>query len=61
MSRYNYARELIAESFVGRQAAAGKIGGIGKVVQIDETKIGKRKYNRGRMVEGHWVIGNNII
>ncbi len=42
MSRYNYARELIAESFVGRQAAAGKIGGIGKVVQIDETKIGKR-------------------
>ena len=28
------------------------IGGEGIVVEIDETKMGKRKYNRGHMVEG---------
>jgi hypothetical protein len=26
-------------------------------VQVDETKIGKRKYNVGRVIEGHWVLG----
>lgn len=34
-----------------------KIGGEGKIVEIDETKVGKRKYNRGKRVEGQWVFG----
>ena len=34
-----------------------KIGGPGKLVQIDESKIGKRKYHRGHVVEGQWVFG----
>ena len=33
------------------------IGGPGKIFQIDESKIGKRKYNRGHFVEGQWVFG----
>jgi transposase-like protein len=32
------------------------IGGEGVVVQIDETKFGKRKYNRGHRVDGAWSI-----
>ena len=31
-----------------------QIGGAGKVV---ESKFGRRKYNRGRYQEGHWVFG----
>lgn len=34
-----------------------KIGGPRKVVQIDESKFGKRKYHRGHRVEGQWVFG----
>ena len=34
-----------------------QIGGYGKRVQIDESKIGKRKYYRGHRVEGQWVFG----
>ncbi|XP_074655648.1 uncharacterized protein LOC141909161 [Tubulanus polymorphus] len=33
------------------------IGGPGKVVVIDESKFGKRKFNRGRCVDGQWVFG----
>ena len=33
------------------------IGGEGIVVEIDEAKLGKRKYNRGHWVEGVWILG----
>ena len=32
------------------------IGGPGKEVKIDERR---RKYNRGRVVDGHWVFGGH--
>ena len=34
-----------------------KIGGPGIIVEIDESKLSKRKYNRGHHVEGIWVVG----
>ncbi|RWS01208.1 putative transposase-like protein, partial [Dinothrombium tinctorium] len=34
-----------------------KVGGPGKIVEIDEVKFGKRKYHRGKYVEGSWVFG----
>lgn len=33
------------------------IGGEGIIVEIDECKIAKRKFNRGHFVEGAWVVG----
>jgi hypothetical protein len=34
-----------------------QIGGKGIIVEIDESKFGKKKYNRGHPVEGNWVWG----
>lgn len=36
---------------------SNQIGGPGIIVQLDESKFGKRKYNRGHSVEGVWVFG----
>jgi transposase-like protein len=33
------------------------IGGLGKVVEVDESKFGRRKYHRGCYVKGQWVFG----
>ena len=33
------------------------IGGPGIIVELDEAMFGKRKYNRGRLREGTWVLG----
>jgi len=33
------------------------IGGEGIIVEIDESKFGKRKYHRGHIVKGAWVCG----
>ena len=49
-----FCRELCEVTlFENRQ----RLGGPGKVVQTDESKIGKRKYHRGHVVEGQWVFG----
>lgn len=32
------------------------IGGLDIEIEVDETKIGKRKNNRGHRVEGAWVV-----
>ena len=47
----------MATQLRGYAAAWEKIGGPGKLAQIDESKIGKRKYHRGHVVEGQWVFG----
>ena len=33
------------------------IGGLVKRWRLDESKFGRRKYNRGRVVDGHRVFG----
>ncbi|KAI4293467.1 hypothetical protein PAPHI01_2741, partial [Pancytospora philotis] len=34
-----------------------QIGGPGVVVEVDESKFGKRKFHRGHRVDGTWVLG----
>lgn len=48
-----YFRQLVSEMVDSDDII---IGGQGIVVQVDETKIGKRKYHRGHRVDGAWVI-----
>ena len=38
-------------------AAFTKIGGIGFIVEIDETHLYKRKHNTGRPVLAQWLVG----
>ncbi len=33
-----------------------KIAGPGSVVEVDEMKFVKRKYNEGRVIEGSWLV-----
>lgn len=49
----NFFRELVIETIETDDTI---IGGDGIIIQVDETKIGKRKYHRGHRVEGAWVI-----
>ena len=32
-------------------------GGNGNMIEIDESKLGRRKYNGGHMVERVWIFG----
>ncbi|KAF0691177.1 DDE Tnp IS1595 domain-containing protein, partial [Aphis craccivora] len=50
----SFHREIVFDGMIIRHK---KIGGEGKVVEIDESKFGKRKYHRGHRVEGQWVFG----
>ena len=47
---YNFSRSIL-ENF------SEQIGGPGKIVEIDESKFGKRKFHKGRKVDGVWVFG----
>ncbi|KYM95728.1 hypothetical protein ALC62_13634 [Cyphomyrmex costatus] len=50
----NFCRELLQQWVLNKQKV---IGGNGRIVELDEAKIGKRKYNKGRIIEGQWVFG----
>jgi hypothetical protein len=49
-----YFRQLTADSL---DITNCMIGGPGVIVEVDESKLGKRKYHRGHAVEGVWIVG----
>ena len=44
----SFAREVCATIL---EVESQPIGGVGKIVEIDESKFGKRKYHRGSTIE----------
>lgn len=48
-----YITELLSTTL---EESSMKIGGDNIEVEIDETKMGKRKYHRGHRVDGVWVV-----
>lgn len=51
----NFIREALEQWAI--ENSAHRIGGPNTIVEIDEAKFGKRKYNRGRIIDGEWVFG----
>ncbi|CAH8588855.1 unnamed protein product [Schistosoma intercalatum] len=51
---YEYSRDICASKMTPLRLS---FGGVGCIVQIDETVVRKRKYNRGRSIEEEWVLG----
>jgi hypothetical protein len=54
----NYFREVAEQYFVRLPAGHEQIGGPGRHVQIDETFISKRKYNRGSFQKKSIKVNN---
>lgn len=52
-SFYAHFRRLVASALDEEQQV---IGGAEIIVEVDETKLGRRKYNRGHRVDGVWVV-----
>lgn len=53
----NFVNERIVE-YMESKCNTEKICGEGCIVQVDESKFGKRKYHKGRKVDGQWVFGD---
>ena len=51
---FQFCREVVLD-FI--ESKSEMTGGAGKVVEIDESKFGKRKYQRGHYVKDQWVFG----
>ena len=47
----------LLDSELGLGRGSDIVGGPGVTVEIDESKFGKRKYNRGKHIDGVWVFG----
>ena len=56
-SRTRYEEDILVASSLLVEGHNSKIGGTGRVVEIDECLLHRRKYNVGRGKESGWVLG----
>ena len=55
--RFSFCREICMVALDEHFEEESLLGGIDEIVEIDECKIGRRKYERGHVVEGTWILG----
>lgn len=55
--RFSFCREVCAIALDRRYEAEGLLGGLGITVEIDECKIGRRKFEKRSFREGMWILG----
>lgn len=53
---YRYFRDICSWKLL-QSPDLFELGGVGHVVQVDESVVTRRKYNRGRIVPEKWVLG----
>ena len=58
MDWFNFHRDVCAQYFIDHPI---QIDGAGAIVEIDESKFGKRKYNRGRYRYGRYRDGHRVF
>ncbi|KCZ77052.1 hypothetical protein H311_01944, partial [Anncaliia algerae PRA109] len=59
ISRYTLYKLLkkVVKIIVPKYYSSFIIGGSDVIIEADESKFGRRKYNKGHKVEGVWVFG----
>ena len=60
MKMYKSVRDaLFTSEYVINKPYLGGVNSDGQpiIVEIDESKFGKRKHNKGKRVDGVWVVG----
>uniref|UniRef100_A0A0N4ZAA3 DDE_Tnp_IS1595 domain-containing protein n=1 Tax=Parastrongyloides trichosuri TaxID=131310 RepID=A0A0N4ZAA3_PARTI len=55
ISTFNFKIRSILQEF---RTPTNPIGGVNDIIEIDETVITKRKYNKGRLISTQWIVGS---
>ncbi|KAK2578847.1 hypothetical protein KPH14_012202 [Odynerus spinipes] len=55
--RFSFCSEVCMVAVDNSFEEDGQLGGDGEIVEIDECKIGRRKYHQERLVKSTWILG----
>jgi IS1 family transposase len=54
---YQYFQDVCTHQLLKIKNGGFKLGGPGRIVQIDESVLTKRKYHRGKKIKEQWIFG----